>query len=163
MLSLFLPQIQYYQPCHLDAIALKICLVSSVTSLGTANASATHFSEWRSTTSQTRARIGRAGKHRQLLLWFFFLFFSSPYGLTISPSMYGYNITQSPMWLTLTCLISNSLQLGCYSTFRQLSRSYASCPPSPIYGHLSLSTACTAWSVHRSLQYIKAFSCTSIS
>ena len=27
----------------------------------------------------------------------FLSFLSSPYGLTISPSMYGYNITQSPM------------------------------------------------------------------
>ena len=27
----------------------------------------------------------------------FFLFFFSSYGLTISPSMYGYNITWSPM------------------------------------------------------------------
>ena len=46
---------------------------------------------------------------------------SSAYGLTISPSTYGYNVTWLPMWLTLTHLISDSLWLGCYSTSRQLS------------------------------------------
>ena len=39
----------------------------------------------------------------------FLSFPSSPYGLTISLSMYRYNVTQSPMWLILTCLISDSL------------------------------------------------------
>ena len=39
----------------------------------------------------------------------FLSFLSSPYELIISPSMYGNNITWSPMWLTLTHLISDSL------------------------------------------------------
>ena len=51
----------------------------------------------------------------------FLSFLSSPYRLTISPSMYGYNVTQSPMWLILICLIFDSLWLRCYSTSRQLS------------------------------------------
>ena len=50
----------------------------------------------------------------------FVSFLSSPYRLTISPSMYGYNVTWSPMWLILTCLIFDLLWLRCYSTSRQL-------------------------------------------
>ena len=49
------------------AIAPKMHLVNSVTSLGTANASTTHSNEPRSTTRRTRARTGRGRKHRQLL------------------------------------------------------------------------------------------------
>ena len=51
----------------------------------------------------------------------FLFFLSSPYVLTISPSMYGYNITWSSMWLTLTRFFSDSLWLRHYSTSRQLS------------------------------------------
>ena len=59
----------------------------------------------------------------------FLSFLSSPYGLIISPSMYGYNVTQSPMWLILTCLISDLLWLRHYSTSRQLSLGAVPCVP----------------------------------
>ena len=39
----------------------------------------------------------------------FLSFLPSSYELTISPSTYEYNITQSPIWLILTCLISDPL------------------------------------------------------
>ena len=64
MLSPFPQQIQLSLLHCLGTIALKTLPVSSVTSPGTANASAIHSSEPRSTTSQTRARTGRARKHR---------------------------------------------------------------------------------------------------
>ena len=66
-LSLFLQQTQHSLPHHLDVIASKTCLASSVRSLGTVNANAIHSRGQRSTTSQTRARRGRARNHRQLL------------------------------------------------------------------------------------------------
>ena len=59
----------------------------------------------------------------------FLPFLSSPYKLTISPSTYGYNITWSPMWLILTCLISDLFHLGYYSTSRQLSLGAVPCIP----------------------------------
>ena len=64
MLSLFPQQIQHSLLHRLGAIAPKMRPVSSVRSLGTANASAIHSSEPRSTTRQTRARTGRVRKHR---------------------------------------------------------------------------------------------------
>ena len=59
----------------------------------------------------------------------FLSFLPFPYGLTIFPSTYGYNITQSPMWLTLTHLISDLSYLGHYSTSRQLSLGAVPCVP----------------------------------
>ena len=59
----------------------------------------------------------------------FLSFLSSSYGLTISPPMYGYNVTWSPMWLLLAHLISDLFCLGCYSTSRQLSLGAVPCVP----------------------------------
>ena len=64
MLSPFPQQIQLSLLHRLDAIALKTRPANSVTSSGTANASAIHSSEPRSTPRRTRARTGRARKHR---------------------------------------------------------------------------------------------------
>ena len=69
-----------------------------------------------------------------LLLWYNIVMISSPflsfsYGLIVSPSTNGHNITWSPMWLLMTCLIFDSLWLGYYSTSRQLSLGAVPCVP----------------------------------